>query len=137
MMHYERWIEEGKRSVVRKALALVAEKGLTPPHHLYITFYTSHKDVQIADHLKDQYPQEMTILINEEFWNLTVTDQFFSVELLFGDQRYLIRAPFESLINFIDPGAEFALQFESTPEDTPTNSQNVIFLDRFRSSPSV
>jgi hypothetical protein len=132
-MKYNQWVEEGKIGVVRNALKSIIGEESPDSLCLYITFRTQDRDVQILPFLKAQYPEEITIsLSSDEFWNLTVTEDHFSVELSFDTQRQRIKVPFRSLVNFIDPIAEFALQFEKLEEDLPQN-ENVIFINKFRS----
>lgn len=137
-MQYQVWVEEGKHGVVRKALQSIAKKA-SVPHQLYLTFDTRISGVQMAKTLKTQYPEEMTILLNDQFWNLKIKEDLFSVELVFDDQQHLIVVPFCALRTFIDSDAKFALQFNpecfNIPLETEQNvEQNtrVIILDRFR-----
>jgi uncharacterized protein len=131
-MQYEEWMEEGKRNIVRSALSVVEKEGLLPPHHFYITFRTDYPGVQIPNVLKSLYPEEMSISIKEAFWDLAVFPDFFSIELLFDDFRHALKVPFKALVNFIDPGAEFGLQFEWQKTLPESQKDNVIFIDQFR-----
>jgi hypothetical protein len=131
-MLYQEWMEEGKRELVKKALRKVLTEGLRSPHHFYITFRTQYPGVIIPDTLHAQYPEEMTIVINDAFWNLQVQEDLFSVDLLFDHQKQTLRVPYTAMVNFIDPGVEFALQFNWEVAQPPVLSSNVIFLDRFR-----
>jgi hypothetical protein len=132
-MLYQEWMEEGKRGIVKKALQTVVSEGLKNPHHLYVTFRTYYPGVVLSDTLRSRYPEEMTIIINDAFWNLVVKEEAFSIELLFEDQKETIRVPFQALVNFIDPSVEFALQFdwELSCDPLPATS-NIIFIDKFR-----
>ena len=82
--------------------------------------------------LRNVYPEEMSISIKDAFWNLNVVEDAFSVELLFDEQRRMIRVPFKALVSFIDPGAEFGLQFDRDKNIPDVRNDNVIFLDQFR-----
>jgi hypothetical protein len=131
-MQYLEWMEEGKYEIVKRALRCAMAEGVKAPHHLYFTFRVSFPGVKIHDELRAQYPQEMTIALNDVFWNLSVQDAFFSVELLFETQRHLLKIPYKALVNFIDPGVEFALQFNWEDSSAPMVKDNIIFLDKFR-----
>ncbi len=128
---YEELMEEGKRKVVRKALQSVEEKGPKSPHQLLLTFRTQFPGVVLGDGLLASYPEEMSIILKNVFWNLVVQEDFFSVELLFDEKRKTIKVPFKALVNFMDPDAEFALQF-NWEASLPKHEDNVIFLDHFR-----
>lgn len=132
-MLYHEWMEEGKREIVKRALQVIASEGLRFPHHLYMTFRTQIPGVNISSKLRERYPEEMTIILNDAFWDLSVQEDFFSVELLFEDKKETIRVPFKALVNFIDPSVEFALQFDWELSAPPSLSHsNVIFIDKFR-----
>lgn len=131
-MLYSEWVEAGKRNVVKSALNLLVSEGFKAPHHFYLTFRTQFPGVQIGDKLRNTYPEEMTIMINDAFWNLTVQEDFFSVDLLFDNQKCTLRIPFKSLVNFIDPSVEFALQFDWELAMPAATMSNVIFIDKFR-----
>jgi len=112
VLRYDRWIEDALKSVVRKALTHCKEHGLPGEHHFYITFATNHPDVILPDHLRAQYPEEITIVIEHEFWDLEVTDAYFSVVLSFNDIKSPIHVPFETITGFADPSVKFGLQFK-------------------------
>lgn len=132
MMRYQEWMEEGKRDIIRRALTNVASHGLPGPHHFYLTFRTQFAGTSIPDFLHAQYPEEMTIVLNDAFWNLCVYDDHFTVELLFEHKKSTLRIPFAAMVNFIDPGVEFALQFNWELSEPVVPMNNVIFLDKFR-----
>lgn len=129
---YEEWMEEGKRNVVKNALSLVEKNGLPFSHHFYITFRTDFSGVHLPVALRSLYPEEMSILVKESFWDLRVTEDYFSIELLFDDNRSALRVPFKALISFIDPEVEFGLQFEWEKNLPSSEENNIIFLDNFR-----
>lgn len=138
MLRYKEWMEESKRLIVKKALRHAEEHGIEEPHHFYMTFRTQYPGVQVPEILAAAYPEEVKILIRQSFWNLRVHEDSFSVELLFHDKRQTFVVPFKALVNFLDPAAEFGLQFviEPLPEKAfspaHSGSPNVIMLDRFR-----
>jgi len=111
-LRYDRWIEDALKSVVRKALNYCQENGLPGEHHFYITFATDHPNVVIPAHLREQYPQEITIVLENEFWELDVQEDFFHVTLSFSDVRTPLHVPFEAITGFADPSVKFGLQFK-------------------------
>ncbi len=132
-MDYITWMEEGKQDVVRQALVKTIAEGLTAPHHFYITFRTQFPGVSIPASLHQRYPEEMTIVLQDSFWNLSVHDDHFSVDLMFDHKKNNLRIPFSALSSFIDPSADFALQFDWSSVMPRFIADNVISLDSFRS----
>lgn len=113
IISYEDLVERALRGVLREALTLTVEGGGLPgEHHFYITFRTDHPGVDIPGHLKAAHPQDMTIVVQHQFWNLTVTDTWFSVELSFKGKVERLHIPFEAVTAFADPFAKFGLQFQ-------------------------
>jgi hypothetical protein len=134
-MDYIVWMEQGKQDVVRRALAKAVEDGLTPPHHFYITFRTEFPGVSIPLSVHKRYPEEMTIVLQDSFWNLNIQDDHFSVDLMFDHKKSTLRIPFKSLCSFIDPSADFALQFDWNTAVPTFIADNVLYLDHFRATP--
>jgi hypothetical protein len=141
--NYEEMVQEGLRSVVRDALYATALEGLPGSHHFYIAFQTDYPGVQLADYLKERHPEEMTIVIQHQYWGLEIDDQGFYITLSFSDSQERVYVPFHALISFMDPYAKFGLQFTPPPfvetEGTPAlkevkseNTDNVVTLDKFR-----
>jgi hypothetical protein len=108
-------VEKALRSVVRDALAVTAERGLPGAHHFYITFRTDHAGVDIPDFLRAQYPHEMTIVLEHQFWGLEVDDQRFSVTLSFHSQAQRLVVPLSAITAFADPSVKFGLEFPAEP----------------------
>jgi hypothetical protein len=109
---YDRIVERQLRGVAREVLAQVAAKGLPGDHHFYITFRTDHPGVSIGPSLKAQFPKEITIVLQHQFWGLEVTDEAFVVTLSFSGKHERLHVPFEALVSFTDPSVKFGLQFE-------------------------
>lgn len=105
------------RSLIKTVLIDVKEHGLPGEHHFFITFDTTHPDVQIADWLRERYPNEMTVVVQHWFDDLEVRDDGFSITLNFGDAPEPLNIPFDALRTFVDPSVEFGLRFESSDED--------------------
>jgi hypothetical protein len=122
MLRYDQMIEEALRGVVRRALRTVAESGLPGSHHFYITFRTTAPGVEIAPHLHERYPDEMTIVLQYQFWGLEVATDRFEVTLSFNDQPERLVVPYSAISAFADPAAKFGLQFQqdtaAVAEDT-------------------
>jgi len=112
-IRYDTLIEGALRSVVRQALAKVVQNGLQGEHHFYISFLTHFSGVEIPDYLREKYPEEMTIVLQHQFFGLTVTDEGFSVLLSFNNVRERLNIPFAAVTTFADPSVNFALQFQS------------------------
>jgi uncharacterized protein len=119
-------VENALRSVVRDALTLTAEHGLPGAHHFYVTFRSAYPGVEIPDYLAAQYPHEMTIVLEHQFWGLEVDDHQFSVTLSFRNQAERLVVPLAAITAFADPSVKFGLEFRSEPdgvedaEDAPT-----------------
>lgn len=111
IISYEALVERALRGVLREALQLTQKDGLPGGHHFYITFATEHPDVDIPPRLRAAHPQEMTIVLQHQFWNLEVNEDSFSVELSFQNKVERLFIPFEAVTAFADPFAKFGLQF--------------------------
>ena len=112
LLHYEKIVEDALRSVVRTALEQVATFGLPEGHGLYITFLTAGPGVAIPERLARTYPEEMTIVLEHQFWNLNVENDRFSVELSFNRRQERLEVPFDCVTSFADPSVPFGLKFE-------------------------
>lgn len=110
---YPALLQQAMRDIVRRVLEQVSEHGLPGEHHLYIGFHTDAPGVDIPRMLHDQYPREMTIILQNQFWGLEVTPEAFSVVLSFGGSRQRLLVPFAALTAFADPSADFGLRLES------------------------
>jgi hypothetical protein len=108
---YQRFVEDALRDAVRRLLADVADQGMPGGHYFYFGFHTGHPAVVVPRSLRDLYPEEMTIILQHQFWNLEVHPDLFSVELSFSASRQRLSIPFAALTTFADPSAEFALRF--------------------------
>ena len=151
-LRYDRMLERALRGVVREALAHTAEHGLSGDHHFYLTFTTGFPGVVIPEHLRQRYPEEMTIVIQHWYDGLEVDDDGFGITLNFGDSPERLRIPFDAILTFVDPSVEFGLRFETAPApdgpddgpapeddddgETPTERSGkdaeVVSLDTFR-----
>ncbi len=118
MIGYEHLMQDALRSVVRAALQQAASpRGLPGKHHFYITFRTHAPGVIIPDHLRARYPDEMTIVLEHQFWDLEVYADRFRVILKFSGQPHPITIPFTAISRFFDPSVKFGLHFEHHHHD--------------------
>jgi len=113
-------LRDALRGAVRKVLAQVAEEGLPGEHFFYIGFRTDRPGVVLPRFLRDQYPEEMTIVLQNQFWDLEVEGESFSVTLTFGGSHQRLTIPLHALTAFADPSAEFGLRFDGGLEAVPT-----------------
>jgi uncharacterized protein len=120
LLGYDRMMERAVRGVVREALAVAASRGLPGAHHFYITFKTRAPGVTIPDHLLAKYPEEMTIVLEHQFWDLEVSEDIFSVTLSFGNKPARLTIPFAAVSTFADPSVQFGLQFKQPDTGAPT-----------------
>ncbi len=119
LLGYDRMMERAVRGVVREALAVAASRGLPGAHHFYITFRTQAPGVTIPDHLLAKYPEEITIVIEHQFWDLEVTEDSFSVTLSFNNKPARLNVPFAAVSTFADPSVQFGLQFKQADGGAP------------------
>jgi hypothetical protein len=124
LLRYDKMVEKALRDVVRNALETVAADGLPGEHHFYISFATAYPGVDIPDYLVKQYPDEMTIVLQYQFFNLEITEEYFSVGLSFNNIREKLTVPFQSITTFADPSVNFALQFQSIGGDSDDDSDD-------------
>lgn len=118
---YQALTDAALRSVVRDALRRIEKQGLIGSHHFYITFKTHFPGVDIPDFLKEQYADEMTIILQHQFWGLKVLDDHFEVALSFRKLPATLVIPFPALTAFFDPGVQFGLQFKSGEDGEAKN----------------
>jgi uncharacterized protein len=123
LIRYDILAQEALRGVVRKVLSEVARTGIPGEHHFYISFATRAPGVRISSRLLAQYPEEMTIVLQHQYWDLSVNEQAFEVGLSFNNIPERLLIPFAALKGFADPSVQFGLQFElaSVPEGEETS----------------
>ncbi|KKB13035.1 hypothetical protein VE25_04185 [Devosia geojensis] len=159
LIRYDILTQEALRGVVRKVLAEVAKAGLPGEHHFFITFVTRAPGVRISQKLLDQYDKEMTIVLQNQFWDLKVNETSFEVGLSFDGQPEMLVIPFAALKGFFDPSVQTGMQFhdlgepsdagddeaaderaDDAPDDGPEDApgqpgEKVVSLDAFRKKP--
>lgn len=141
---YGNLMHRAMRGLIQTVLTDVAKSGLPGEHHFFITFDTTIDGVEMADWLHSRYPDDMTLVLQHWFADLSVDDDGFSVTLNFGNNPENIRVPFDAVRTFVDPSVEFGLRFETHvseddpddgPEDDPPAPQGeaqILRLDKFR-----
>jgi hypothetical protein len=126
-IRYDILAQEALRGVMRKVLAEVARTGLPGNHHFFITFLTGAPGVRISTRLRERYPEQMTIVIQFQYWDLKVSENGFEVGLSFSDVPERLEIPFSAVRGFYDPSVNFELEFdvktEATAPELPAKSQ--------------
>lgn len=118
LIPYDEIVQDTLRAVVGRVLRQVQSDGLPGEHHFYITFRTDAPGVDIPRALRERFPTEMTIVLQNRFWDLDVTDTGFSVGLSFNQVPSLLVIPFSAVTAFVDPAVDFGLQFHVAVDDT-------------------
>ena len=140
-INYDRLVEKSLRNVVYYALKIVEEQGLPGENHFYITFKTNFPGASVSKNLKIQYPETMTIVLQNQFENLVVRHNSFSVDLSFGGILQTITIPYDAITYFADPYAKFGLSFEQeifeetetqAPQSVASGNADVISIDSYR-----
>ena len=114
-IRYDILTQEALRGVVRKVLAEVAKTGLPGEHHFFISFLTKAPGVRVSQRLLEQYPNDMTIVLQNQFWDLKVSETGFEVGLSFDDKPETLVIPFTAIKGFFDPSVQFGLQLTGAP----------------------
>src|SRR4051794_6278201 len=116
-IRYDLLTQQALRAVVRRVLSDVAKVGSLPgEHHFYVTFDTRAPGVKLSARMREQYPEEMTIVLQHQFWDLAVSDAHFEVALSFNGVSEKLHIPLDAIKGFFDPSVQFGLQFESLIE---------------------
>ncbi len=112
LLRYDKMVEAALRGVVREALARTAANGMPGAHHFYITFKTGFEGVELPANLRAKHPEEMTVVLEHQFWDLEVEEDHFAVTLSFQNKPERLVIPFEAILSFADPAVKFGLQFQ-------------------------
>ena len=146
-LNYPKIVDDAMHIAVRNILKIVEKEGIKGEHHFFISFLTNVAGVQLSKKVKAQYPEEITIILQHQFEELTVEDKFFSLRLSFGGLSEVVVVPYQAITSFTDAGAKVAIHFGyyedntdeivdiNTPDEDTTERSNVIVLDRFRKNP--
>ena len=116
LIRYDLMVQEALRGVVRKVLSDAARNGMPGEHHFFVTFKTQAPGVRLSERMRERYPEEMNIILQHQFWDLTVNDNAFEVGLSFGGAPERLLVPFAAICGFYDPSVDFALKFETQGE---------------------
>lgn len=151
-LDYPQWITDALRLVARRALEHVEEHGMPEEHHFLVSFRSRGDGVRLPSFLRDQYPEEVTVVLQHQYWDLASDDDGFSVTLAFQGARHRVFVPWPALTAFADPASQLALRFEMPEEGgdeavtgepaavpaeqeapvIPAEPGQVVSLDRFR-----
>ena len=122
LIRYDLLVQDALRGVVRQVLSGTAREGLPGDHHFYISFRTHARGVRLSSRMRDLYPDEMTIILQHQFWDLSVAEQAFEVGLSFQNVPEMLLIPFDAVTRFADPAAGFELKFSVEDEVRETAS---------------
>lgn len=117
-LRYDILVQEALRGVMRKVLSEVARTGLPGNHHFFITFLTGAPGVRISSRLRERYPEQMTIVLQFQYWDLKVTEAGFEVGLSFSDVPEKLEIPFSAVRGFYDPSTNFELEFDARADES-------------------
>lgn len=131
MIRYDLLVQEALKGVVRKVVGDAARDGLVGDHHFYISFKTDYPGVRLSNRLREKYPQDMTIVLQHQYWDLGVTEHAFEVGLSFSGVPERLLVPFDALTGFFDPSVQFGLKFEISAQteeavETPPSGPRVV-----------
>ena len=113
MIDYQKLLNENMVNVFKEILIEIKKNGLSNGNHLYITFLTNHINVEVPNWLKKKYPNDMTIVIQYEYYDLKIEKKFFYISLSFNDIRADLKIGYDSIISFADPSANFGLKLQT------------------------
>jgi hypothetical protein len=131
-INYENLAKEALRSVVHSVLKQVKEEGLPGEHHFYISFHTMAPGVKISNRIKAQYPKEMTIVLQHQYWDLKVEDEYFEVRLSFSNIPELLVIPYSAVKVFFDPSVPYGLQFDQTHRPEAVEDKSAFIEDHWQ-----
>ena len=117
LIRYDLLVQDALKGVVRKVLIDAGKDGLPGEHHFYISFQTDYPGVRLSNRLREKYPQEMTIVLQHQFWDLNVTEHTFEVGLSFSGVPERLLIPFDALTGFFDPSVQFGLKFDGQDDE--------------------
>ena len=121
MIEYQKILNKNMINVFKDILINIRDNGLSNNNHLYITFFTNHKNVEIPNWLKQKYPEEMTIIIQYEYYDLKINKNNFSISLSFNDIKANLKIDYNCIISFADPSANFGLILQKNKSQLKSN----------------
>jgi hypothetical protein len=125
-IRYDILAQEALRGVMRKVLSEVARAGLPGNHHFFITFLTGAPGVRISSRLRERYPEQMTIVVQFQYWDLKVSDTGFEIGLSFSDVPEKLEVPFSAVRGFYDPSVNYELEFDVKTEETVSSEDETV-----------
>ena len=141
-INYSQILKNNMINVFKDVLKIIDKEGLTEGHHLFITFKTNYPNVKIPSWLKDKFPNEMTIVMQYEYWNFRIEKNDFKITLSFNDIKSDLSIPYDSVISFADPYANFGLKLNSLEKSKKEKikkkttilktKNNIVDLNKFR-----
>ncbi len=126
LIRYDLLAQEALRGVVRRVLQDVARTGVPGEHHFYISFNTEFPGVRISPRLREKYPEEMTIILQHQFWDLIVSDHGFEVGLSFSNIPEKLVIPYDAITGFFDPSVKFGLKFEPLSQNAEEKTERLV-----------
>ena len=126
LIRYDLLVQDALKGVVRRVLANAIRDGIPGEHHFYLSFRTREKGVRISQALRDKYPDEMTIVLQHQFWDLSVNDYAIEVGLSFSNVPEKLVIPFDAVSGFFDPSVQFGLKFEQSKDSAPTGAARAL-----------
>ena len=145
MIKYQKILDKNMLNVFKDILINIKDRGLSNNNHLYITFFTNHKNVKLPNWLKQKYPKEMTIVIQYEYYDLQINKNNFSISLSFNDIKTNLIIDYDSIISFADPSANFGLilkknvsqkQLDKNIDSKNSKKNNVINFSNYKKNQS-
>ncbi|MCC3861345.1 SspB family protein [Pseudemcibacter aquimaris] len=118
IIKYDEMVQNALIGVVRDILTDTEKLGLPGEHHFYITFQTTHPGVIMPPYLRERYEDDMTIVLQNQFWDLNVEEDFFEISLSFNRNKEHLKIPFDALLGFFDPSVDFGLHFNTEVDET-------------------
>lgn len=139
MLDYNQFLYASRRYMIRDILKTVENEGLSSENHFLISFRTDRKDVVIPDFVRAKYPEEITVVLQYQFENLVVNEDYFCVDLAFGGVLSTLKVPYTAITQFADPSQQFGFVLQPKKEEAPKKEKNdeavtgqIIDLDRYR-----
>jgi uncharacterized protein len=134
LIRYDLLVQDALKGVVRKVISDAARDGLPGDHHFYVSFRTDFPGVRLSPRLREKYPEDMTIVLQHQFWDLSITEQHLDVGLSFSGVPERLFIPLDAVTGFFDPSVQFGLKFEiddkDAAEDKPAKSNGAVELPR-------
>ena len=141
MIEYQKILDKNMLNVLKDILKNIKDNGLSNNNHLYITFLTNHKNVELPNWLKQKYPQEMTIIIQYEYYDLEINKNNFSITLSFDDIKTNLKINYNAIVSFADPPANFGLilqknkiqkKVKKKSENNKSKKDNIINFSNYK-----